>query len=228
VPPLDNKLVKQALSWAIDRPSIIKSLYRDQASQVSGLILEGSVGFDPSLPPLGHDPAKAKALLEQAGYKGEEIILESSTNITSEQQIAEAIVQMFKQVGVNARQEVIEASVRAQKFRDKSFKGLWLADWGDVLVDPDGMMWRLLAPGALFDYWRDPEFDKLGEEARFSVDQKLRETNYKRMNQIVLDNLPCIPLYRPNELFGVANFIDWTPFGWFYMDFRADNLRLRA
>ena len=82
-------------------------------------------------------------------------------------------------------------------------------------------------PGALFDYWRDPEFDKLGEEARFSVDPKLRETNYKRMNQIVLENLPCIPLYRPNELFGVANFIDWQPFGWFYMDFRADNLKLR-
>jgi peptide/nickel transport system substrate-binding protein len=225
---LNNKLVKQALSLAIDRPTIIKSLYKGQASEVSGMLLDGHPGFDPALPKMPYDPARAKDLLAQSGYKGEEIVFESSVNISNEQQIAEAIVQMFKQIGVNARQEVLEASVRAQKFRDKSFKGLWLSDWIDALIDPDGMMWRLLSPGALFDYWRDPEFDKLGDEARYSVDDKLRAANYKRMNQIILENYPCIPLYRPMELYGVANFVDFQPFGTVYMDFRADNLKVKA
>ena len=43
--------------------------------------------------------------------------------------------------------EIIEYSVRAQKNREKTFKGLWWSDPTSTLRDPDGMMWRLLAPG---------------------------------------------------------------------------------
>ncbi len=70
---------------------------------------------------------------------------------------------MWKDVGINAKVEVIEYSVRAQKNRDKSFKGLWWSDPTSTLSDPDGMMWRLLGPGGPQDYWRHPKFDELGE-----------------------------------------------------------------
>ena len=228
VPPLDKPLVKQALSWAIDREAIIKSLYRGQGTLLSGGILEGDFAFDPSLPKLGHDKARARDLLQQAGYKGEEIILESSTNILNEQLLAEAIVQMWKEVGVNARQELIELSVRAQHYTNRDFKGLWLADPTNFLLDPDGMMWRLLGPKGLFDYWRHPEFDQLGDEARFSTDDNLRTANYKRMNEIFREHLPWIPVMQPLELYGVANHLEWKPFGNHFMDFRGFNLKLKA
>jgi peptide/nickel transport system substrate-binding protein len=228
VPPLDNKLVKQALSWAIDRSTIIKTLYGDQATTVTGVILEGDFAYEPGLPPPGFDPARARELLRQAGYKQEPIILESSTNVINERALAEAIVSMWKDVGVNARQEIIEMSVRAQKYRERSFKGLWLADPTDFLFDPDGMMWRLLGPKGLFDYWRHPEFDSLGDEARFSVDPTLRSRNYRRMNQLVLEHLPWIPVMRPNELYGVANTIDWRPYGNQFIELRGHNLKIRS
>jgi peptide/nickel transport system substrate-binding protein len=227
VPPLDNKLVKQALSWAIDRHTLIKTLYRGQGTTVNGVILEGDFAYNPSLPPLGFDPARAKDLLQQAGYKQEPIILESSTNVISEKALAEAIVSMWTDVGVNARQEIIEMTVRAQKYRERAFKGLWLADPTDFLLDPDGMMWRLLGPKGLFDYWRHPEFDKLGDEARFSIDQNLRLRNYTRMNQLVLEFLPWIPIMRPNELYGVARSLDWKPYGNQFIELRGFNLKIR-
>jgi ABC-type transport system substrate-binding protein len=82
--------------------------------------------------------------------------------VSQDKAMSEAIAAMWKDVGVNVKVEVIEYSVRAQKNREKSFKGVWWADPTSTLGDPDGMMWRLLGPGGITDYWRDPKFDELG------------------------------------------------------------------
>jgi ABC-type transport system substrate-binding protein len=73
------------------------------------------------------------------------------------------------------------------------------------------MMWRLLSPGGPQDYWRDPEFDRLGEEARFSMDPKLREANYKKMTDIFAENFPWLPIIQPVESYGVQNYLNWRP-----------------
>ncbi len=108
--------------------------------------------------------------------------------------------------------EIIEASVRAQKVTQKTFKGLWWSDPTSTLQDPDGMMYRLLGPGGSQDYWRDPEgWDKLGDQARFSLDQKLRDENYKKMQDIMMVNFPWVPIVQPIESYGVAKYLNWRP-----------------
>ena len=116
---------------------------------------------------------------------------------------------MWKKVGVNAKIELIEGSVRAQKNREKSFKGLWWSDPTSTLQDPDGMMYRLLSPGGPMDYWREAEWDKLGEQARFSLDQKQREAAYKRMQEIMDVYYPWLPVIVPIESHGVASYLSW-------------------
>jgi len=69
--------------------------------------------------------------------------------------------------------------VRAQKNREKSFKGVFWSDPTSTLGDPDGMMWRLLGPGGPQDYWREPASTRLGNAARFSVDEKFRGDAYR-------------------------------------------------
>ena len=78
VPPLDNPLVKQALSLAIDRDSIIRTVHRGQGVVPSGLIAQGDFGFDATLPPLEYNPDRAKLRLQAAGYRGEPIVLETT------------------------------------------------------------------------------------------------------------------------------------------------------
>jgi len=227
VPPMTNKLVKQALSLAIDRDAIIKSIARGQGKVPNGMIPEGDFAYDPSLAPLQYDPDKAKALLAEAGYNGEEIILESTQGyLLNDRQMSEVIDQMWKKVGINSRMEVIEISVRAQKTREKSFKGLYWTDPASTVGDPDGMAWRLIGPGGSQDYWRDPEWDRLGEEARFSLDQELRKRNYTRMNEIFREHLPWIPILQPSLQYGVQNYVQFTPYPSGSMNFRRENLKL--
>ncbi|HXJ80936.1 MAG TPA: ABC transporter substrate-binding protein [Candidatus Methylomirabilis sp.] len=211
-PPLDNPLVKQALSLAIDREAIVKELWRGRGIVPSQPISKGDNYFDPSLPPLAYNPKEARERLKKAGYKGEEIYIETTiAYVAQDKAMSEAIAAMWKDVGVNVKVEVIEYSVRAQKSREKSFKGLWWGDPTSTLGDPDGMMWRLLAPGGIYDYWRDPKFDELGNAARFSVDDKFRGECYRDMTKIFLENFPWLPIIQPYEDYGLHKYVEWTP-----------------
>jgi peptide/nickel transport system substrate-binding protein len=211
-PPLDNPLVKQALSLAIDREAIVKELWRGRGLVPNGPIAKGDNHYDASLPPLAYSPREARDRLKKAGYKGEEIYLETTVAYVSQDKpMAEAVAAMWRDVGINAKTEVIEYSVRAQKGREKAFKGLWWSDPTSTLGDPDGMMWRLLGPGGPMDYWRDARFDELGNAARFSVDEKFRGEAYKEITRIFLEHLPWIPVIQPYEDYGLQKYLEWTP-----------------
>jgi peptide/nickel transport system substrate-binding protein len=227
-PPLDNPLVKQALSLAIDREAIVKELWRGRGIVPSGPIAKGDNHFDASLPPLAYNPGEARDRLKKAGYKGEEIFFETTVAYVSQDKaMAEAIAAMWKDVGVNAKVEVIEYSVRAQKGREKSFKGVWWSDPTSTLGDPDGMMWRLLGPGGPMDYWRDVRWDDLGNSARFSVDEKFRGQAYKEMTKIFLENLPWVPIIQPYEDYGLQKYVEFTPNPNQQFELRRFNFRMK-
>jgi len=227
-PPLDNPLVKQALSLAIDREAIVKELWRGRGIVPSGPVAKGDNHFDTSLPPLAYNPAEARDRLKKAGYKNEEVFIETTVAyVAQDKAMAEAIAAMWKDVGVNVKVEVIEYSVRAQKNRDKSFKGVFWSDPTSTLSDPDGMMWRLLGPGGPQDYWRDAKFDELGNAARFSVDEKFRGQAYKEMTRIFLENLPWLPVIQPYEDYGLQKYVEFTPNPNQQFEVRKFNLHLR-
>jgi len=212
MPPLDNPLVKQALSLGIDREVIVKELWRGRGIVPNSQIAKGDNHYDASLPPLAYNPKEARERLKKSGYKGEEIVIETTSGYTAnDKPMSEAIVAMWRDIGVNAKAEVLEYSVRAQKNRDKTFKGLWWSDPTSTLSDPDGMFWRLLAPGGPQDYWRHARFDELGEAARFSVDEKFRGQAYKEMTKIFFEHLPWIPVIQPYEDYGLQKHVEWTP-----------------
>src|SRR5229473_4982119 len=207
-----NASTRVAGALAIDRESIVKELWRGRGVVPNGPIAKGDNHFDVSLPPLPYSPAEAKDRLKKAGYKGEEIFIETTVAYVSQDKaMAEAIAAMWKDVGVNVKVEVIEYSVRAQKNREKSFKGVFWSDPTSTLSDPDGMMWRLLGPGGPQDYWREAKFDELGNAARFSVDEKFRGQAYKEMTKIFLEHLPWLPVIQPYEDYGIQKYIDFTP-----------------
>src|SRR5215475_4565036 len=96
-PPLDNPLVKQALSHAIDREAIVKELWRGRGIVPSGPIAKGDNHFDASLPPLAYNPGVARDLLRKAGYKNEEIVIETTVAyLSNDKQMSEAVQGMWR------------------------------------------------------------------------------------------------------------------------------------
>jgi ABC-type transport system substrate-binding protein len=73
------------------------------------------------------------------------------------------------------------------------------------------MMFRLLGPGGPQDYWRDYEWDNLGQTARLSLDTAARAAAYKRMQEIMDVHFPWIPVIVPIESQAVASYLNWRP-----------------
>jgi len=69
-PGLNTRYVRQALSVATDRQSLLKEIYRGQGIVPHSAIPKGSFAYDAGLAPYAYDPSKAKALLKEAGAAG--------------------------------------------------------------------------------------------------------------------------------------------------------------
>lgn len=222
---LSDSRIKQALAYAMDRKTIIDSLWLGLGVEPTGMIPQGSFAFDSNLSVIPYDIDRAKALLEEAGYDGAPIVIETTDGyVENDRLMSEAIAQMWQQVGINAQVEVIEISVRAEKNRDKTFKGLFWTNPADTLLDPAGMAWRLLGPGGAQDYWRDERWDELGVEGNSILDEERRLEIYSEMNEIFLENFPWIPVIQPYRGAGIANYVSWQPYQKF--DLRPDQLDL--
>src|SRR5207244_2987124 len=210
------------------RNATAKGSGRVRGTAPPGPIATGDNRCEATLAPLAYDPREARERLKKGGYKGEEIVIETTVGYTAnDKPMSEAIHGMWRDVGINAKVEVVEYSVRAQKNRDKSFKGLWWSDPTSTLGDPDGMMWRLLGPGGPQDYWRHPEFDELGNAARFSLDEKFRDGAYRRMTRIFLEHNPWIVVIQPDEDYGLQRYVEFTPNPNQQFEIRRFNFRMR-
>jgi ABC-type transport system substrate-binding protein len=89
------------------------------------------------------------------------------------------------------------------------------------------MMWRILGPGGIYDYWRQPRFDELGDGARFSVDEKFRGQAYKEMTKIFQEQVPWIEVIQPIELYGLQKYMDWKAHPIQQIELRGFNFKFR-
>jgi peptide/nickel transport system substrate-binding protein len=227
--PLKDARMRRALNLAIDREGLVKSLWRGKATVPNGFQFAGEFGFNPDRPKLEYNPDKAKALIQEAGYKNDELVFNTAPNYYSNgRQAAEAIVEMWKKVGLNAKINVAEQAALGKL--DEAGQE-HITNWSatSALGDPDGYLWRNWGPDNNFQkrgYWKPEEFNKLGVEARSILDQKRRYDIYQKMMDIFEEDAPGTVLYIPLESYGLKKGIDWTPYPIYYFDPRAYNLKV--
>src|SRR3989442_8203574 len=113
VKPLDNPLVKQALSLGIDREIIVKELWRGRGIVPNSMIAKGDNHFDASLPPLKYDPREARERPKKAGYNGDEIVIETTVPYTAnDKAMSEANQPMWGNVNRNPQERELRARPR--------------------------------------------------------------------------------------------------------------------
>lgn len=227
VAPLNNPMIRQALSLAIDRQAILGGAWLGRGILPKGFVAKGDhVGYPDDWPPHAYDQDRARQLLEAAGYAGEPIVLEA-TDGYMENDAAMALVlrAMWEYVGINVQLRGLSIAERARKVHQRSFAGLWFSDPVSTIQDPDGMMVRLMSPGGLLDYWYDDEWMRLAFEARHSHTPEFRDGLYRQMQEIMLREMPWIPLLQPMVGYGVSSALSWQPHPTDRMELRRDVLR---
>lgn len=225
-PILQSQKLRQAMNLAIDRQLLVDTLWNGRAVLTRGHQFEeyGSM-YNPNRALLPHDAARAKALVAESGYSGGLITyMTSATYYTNGLQAAQAIIEMWKKAGVNAEVKLINDADRIAPetvmVRNHSNSS--------ILADPDGSFWRLWGNANTIqrNFWTpaDADFNRLGHEARSTLDEKRRYDNFQRMYDIWEAEAPGTALYIPVENYGVRKDVNWSPYPFYYMDLRAYNL----
>ncbi|MFN8534156.1 MAG: ABC transporter substrate-binding protein [Dehalococcoidia bacterium] len=100
--PLRDKRVRWAINYAIDKEAISKNIYAGLSPVEKGQVTQPEAfGFDPTLKPYDYDPAKAKALLAEAGYSnGFDIVADVWMASSEIQRLALFLQQQLRDIGI--------------------------------------------------------------------------------------------------------------------------------
>ncbi len=215
---LKDLRVRQALNYAVDVQGIIDAILLGYGEHVATVFRSDMVGYDPNLKPYAYDPAKAKQLLAEAGFKDGDITLKlsaSDATTTKGVEIGEAIAGMLQKVGIKATVNALSN----QTIRDmyiggqEAHKGdaLFLWNWGSREPDADSTLAGTVQSDGITSYLRDDKADAMIKEARTIMDPTQRAAKYQAIQQYLYDNCPFIFLYVADDLYGVNNRVTWTP-----------------
>jgi len=199
--PLDDRRVRQALNYAVNKEAIVRDVLKGTGSLSAGPVLPGTWGADAALKPYPYDPARAKKLLAEAGYpNGFTTTLwvpESGSGMQSPTAMATVIQSNLKAVGVNVALQTFEWGAFIAKLRTRE-QELFALSWMAGNEDPDMVMYPLLhssqwSPnGPNRALYKNDKFDELLHQARLSTDQAKRSELYRQAQRILADDPPWI------------------------------------
>lgn len=231
-PTLKDPRIRQAMSLAIDRDTLNEALWLGKAIVPSTHTMEefGPL-YMPDLKTFEYDPEKARELLKEAGYDGEEIVYTSfPTYYTNGLLAAQAIVEMWNEVGINGKVEVNEKWTGGEP-------AMMARNWSNPMyfADPFGSFGVMWAPGGPSQsegrFNTDDDYAEIWERFRFSKDVEARKAAYAELMDRIKADPPVLPLYRPYESWAMRSNVEWAPKPGhipYVLDFRNGSITLTA
>jgi len=202
--PTKNKLVRQAIACAIDRNDIVNRVYMGTMEPLYSLIPNGMWSHIDIFKELYGDGniEKARELLKQAGYSEEnklkiELWWTPTHYGDTEKDLAQVLKEQLEKTGMI---EVELKSAEWSTYVDYARKGMMMASlfgWYPDYIDPDDYTTPFLKSDAnnwLGYPYSNPEVDELLEKAQIAQSQEEREQLYKKVQEILGEDAPIIPL----------------------------------
>jgi peptide/nickel transport system substrate-binding protein len=197
--PFNDKRVRQAANYAINKDALVNDILKGTATVAAGPTPPAFAwAHDDTLKPYPYDPAKAKALLAEAGYpNGLDVtfyVTESGSGMLSPVLMGTAIQADFAAVGIRAKIETYEWNTFLGKIIPGMEGKAQVAELSFMTQDPDMHPFLGLRTGAPVNSGRysNPEVDKLIDAARAEPDQAKRAALYKKMQDILADDAPWV------------------------------------
>ncbi len=200
--------IRQAISMAIDRETIIKQIFNGTRVAATGWVSPVVDGYkaDQCGEFCTFDPAKAKALLQEAGgFKGDKITLAYNAD-AAHKDWTEATCNSIKQnLGVEcAAVGVPDFATLRQQVGDRKQKGMFRTGWQMDYPSIENFLTPIYKTGASSndgDY-SNPEFDALLTEAAAQQDPAAANAKYQEAEALLAADMPAIPLWYGKAVVG--------------------------
>jgi peptide/nickel transport system substrate-binding protein len=220
-PLFQDRRVRQALSYAIDKDSIIKGVLLGLGQAATGPYKPDSLWYNPHVKSYSYDPKKAAALLKEAGWidsdgdgwldkNGQPFSFVIITNQGNDIRARTGVIiqDNLKKIGIQVKLRVIEWAAFLKQFIDKKNFEATILGW-TIPPDPDLYdIWHSskIKPGELnFISYKNPELDRFIEMGRHTFDREKRKEYYFKMQEILAEDQPYTFLFVPDALTAISS-----------------------
>jgi peptide/nickel transport system substrate-binding protein len=193
--PMTNLQVRQALNYALNVPELIDKIWLGNAKLANTYVHPDQLGYDASIQRYDFDPAKAKSLLQQAGFGSG---FETNLYLYADIAISEAIQAYLADVGIKASLKDYRTDSGALTVlrRGGKIDALASLHWGTTTVlDADQQLYPWFHSSAPDSYGNSPELDKVLDDARVTLDTEKRKQLYSQAQKMVMEQAYWVPLY---------------------------------
>ncbi len=213
-----DKIVRQALNYAIDKERIIKEVLKEEGVVSNGPIYPGSWAYDKEISSYPYNPKRAIELLKAAGWidhDGDHILDKGGKNFeftlyinegdNLKERAALIIQEQLLDIGIKTRVKAFKATFLLDFLFQKKFDAIFQ----EILAAPDPDMnynfWHSSQIESGFNWfsYKNQEIDRLLDQGRDTEDIKERKAIYYRFQKEILDDPPGIFLFWSNYLVGV-------------------------
>jgi len=216
-PLFADERVRRALTLALDRPGYLASVFGSGYQPASTLIPPGCPAGDAGLTALPYDPAAAKSLLDEAGWKdadGDGVREQAGRRFSftllyphtgqMNDQMAEFFQQNLAGVGVQMKLQKLEWSILLERMGRHRFE----AFMAGMQFDPDAEPCGTFRSGAASDgsnyvSWKDAEVDRLCGQANAAQDEASRLALQREVGRLIGERLPITPILNPIGILAV-------------------------
>ncbi|MGH7308191.1 MAG: ABC transporter substrate-binding protein [Candidatus Rokuibacteriota bacterium] len=217
--PFDQRAVRQAANYAIDRDALLRKLPAGLGRVVPTVVHPSAFGYDSAVTPYPYDPRRARELLVQAGYpNGVEITLHSAFG--EARPVFESIAKMLTAAGFKATARTWDPDTAWTRFfqgEGKATHGYYGA-WGSYSIfDADAVLHPLYHTGP--DGWvgkwytRVDGLDQLIDQGRFTLDPDLRRRTYAQVQRLLKEESPSIFLFHEFDTLAIARTVEYAARG---------------
>jgi peptide/nickel transport system substrate-binding protein len=188
---LDNRTVRQAIQYTVDRQRINDELYTGQARVSATPWSATSPAYDAeSAGAYRRDIGRAKRMLAQAGASGAELILEAPQALSK---IGEVVEFNLREAGLRPTLRVLNTAQQDERFNNYSFEGLWIGQHGYNTLSPTNLIYSA-APYRttqnLFNF-SSPRYGQLAEQTLRADSEEDRKASYRELSRFLLDEAFC-------------------------------------
>ena len=196
--PFNNVKVRQALNYATDKDSMIKTILFGYGEKAVSFMPKSGSFWNDQLKGYPYDVEKAKALLKEAGYPDgfkTDIIVASGNTVA--QQMATVLKEQWSKVGITVNINMMEAATATTKFKAFQYD-IALRAWTNDMIDPSqiadyGINYNTVK--AFYTGWKNDEAMAAVEEAKKVTDIKKRQELYFKIQAIHTEETPMLSFF---------------------------------
>ncbi len=197
--PFDDVRVRKAFAYAMPYDQIIKNVFDGDARPVKSPVPLEMPGYSEQGYPYEYDLDKAEALLAEAGKTSIQTELAFAANDDEQQQLAVLVANELKKIGVTVKLSPLDPATFAER-REKKTIPLQIAYGQQWVNDVEYLLSTSLTKGAYLNYsgYSNPEIEKIFERSHATAGEGERMTMWKRVQEILAEDVPWLVLCQPN------------------------------